>query len=214
MRKFRSKYLILSFLFLSGIYLLLTRQVLFATMFCMVASVFLQRKGSWWTKIFVACLSIAIVVLYGTTLFSDMLETANDTLDDKDYVRFIAYEKFWADSVYNPICFLFGNGLSDGISPYGIYLARLQNLGLYTSDVGFIGQGFEYGYIFVSFYYVMIGYIFFRYRRVIPLYLLQYMFSMFCCSVMLSLIGKMAIWAVVLYLCDVNIEKAKAKVVS
>lgn len=212
MRKIKWKYLLASFLFLAGIYLLLTRQVLFATLFCMFMAVIFIKRGNWWAKIIVVCIMLAIVVLFGATLFSSMLETANDTLGDKDYVRFIAYEKFWSESVANPICFFFGNGLSDGVSSYGIYLSRLQNFGLYTADIGFVGQGFEYGYIFVTLYYVMLAYIFFRYRKDVSLYLFLFMLVMFCCSIMLLPIGKMAIWAVILYLCDLDIERNKISV--
>jgi hypothetical protein len=117
-----------------------------------------------------------------------------------------------SESVANPICFFFGNGLSDGVSSYGIYLSRLQKFGLYTADIGFVGQGFEYGYIFVTLYYVMLAYIFFRYRKDVSLYLFLFMFVMFCCSIMLLPIGKMAIWAVILYLCDLDIERNKISV--
>ena len=192
-----------------GIYLFLTRQILFGSIMALFLSFFVYNgKVNKWSKYLMILLSILAIYYIGDTFLGDLLESSKETVDNDDYVRYLSYAQFWKESTASPWIFLFGNGLPAYGSQFANYLNNLQDFGLFLSDVGCVGQGYQVGYVFIAMYYVMIILLFLKYRKVVPLYILMYVFVMAICSVMLIPVGKMAIWAVILYICDLHINKS------
>lgn len=192
-----------------GIYLFLTRQILFGSILALFLSFFVfDGKVSKISKYLMISLSILAVYYMGDSFLGDFLESSKETVSDDDYVRYLSYAQFWQESKASLWVFLFGNGLPMSGSHYANYLSNLQEMGLHLSDVGCVGQGYEMGYVFIAMYYVMIIVLFLKYRKVVPLYVLMYVLVMGICSVMLTPVGRMGIWAVILYICDLHINKS------
>lgn len=152
--------------------------------------------------------SILAVYYLGGSFLGDLLESSQETVNDEDYVRYLSYALFWHESSSSPLLFLFGNGIPAVGSHYANYLSNLEDMGLFLSDVGCVGQGYQVGYVFIAMFYVMILVLFLKYRKYVPLYILMYVFVMAVCSVMLTPVGNMGIWAVILYICDLHINNS------
>lgn len=192
-----------------GIYLFLTRQILFGSIVALFLSFFVYNgKVSKLSKYLMISLSILAIVYIGDTFLGDFLESSRETVNDDDYVRYLSYAQYWHESTSSLWVFLFGNGIPSFDSQYADYLSKLESMGLYLADIGCVGQGYQVGYIFIGMFYAMIISLFLKYRKIVPPYILMYVFVMGVCSVMLTPVGKMGIWAVILYICDLHINKS------
>ena len=142
-------------LFFASIYLTLTRQVMFACILVIFCSMFMGQKKINFTALLLGLIFIAGLYVYYDVLFSKLAEqTQEDSTEDN--VRLLAASIIWNESLRTPFTFLFGYGLPDSTSAYGVHMYKLSNfLGIYTSDVGFIGQIFERGFIYVCVCYYM-----------------------------------------------------------
>lgn len=210
MKKFKLKLFVEFLVFFVAVYLALTRQILFASLFVILISFYLHKGvTSKFSKYIVYAMIVGAIVYLGDSLFGTMLKTMQENVDDSDYVRYLSYTRFWNESLTSVITFLFGNGYPFSDSPYNEYIFNLGMMGLFPSDVGSIGEGYHFGYIFIITYYVMVFRLIFLYRKIIPLYVLMYVIAMCICSVMLLPVGKMGIWAFLLYICDLHINSYK-----
>ena len=210
MKRFRLKQFVQFIVYFVTVYLALTRQILFASLFVILISFYLYKGvTSKFSKYIVYAMIVGVIVYLGDSLFGTMLKDMQENVDDSDYVRYLSYARFWNDSLTSVITFLFGNGYPFGDSPYNQYIFNLGMMGLFPSDVGSIGEGYHFGYIFIVTYYVMVFRLIFIYRKMIPLYVLMYVIAMSICSVMLLPVSKMGIWAFLLYICDIHINTYK-----
>lgn len=213
MKRFKLSIFIFGCIFFIAIYLSLTRQILFASLFAILISFYLnQESSSKFSKYIVFIIIIGALVYFGDSMFGEMIKDVRLNVDDSGYVRYLSYAKFWNDSFTSIMTFFLGNGYPFGDSPYNQYIFNLGLNGLYPSDVGFVGEGYHFGYIFIISYYVMVYRLIFNYRKIIPLYILMYIIAMSICSVMLLPISKMGVWAFLLYICDLHINTNKQKV--
>lgn len=198
-------------LFFASIYLTLTRQVMFACILAVFCSMFMGQK-----KINFAALFIGLIFLAGLYAFYDVLfsKLAQQTQDDsnEDNVRLLAASMLWEESLRTPFTFLFGYGLPDSTSAYGLHMYKLRSfLGIYTSDVGFIGQIFERGFIYVCICYYMLYKLFFKFKKVIPMYIRMFVMFAGVMSVMIFPCitpAQTVVWSMLLYVCDLHINKS------
>lgn len=198
-------------LLLVSVYLTLTRQVMVACLIAIFCSSFMGKR-----KINMPILVLGLVLLGGLYVYYDVLfsSLAEQTQADstEDNVRLIAASMLWDESIKTPLTFLFGYGLPDGFSQYGIHMYKLQNfLGVYTSDVGFIGQIFERGFIYVCICYYMFIKVCFKLKKTVPLYIRMFViftgvmsFMIFPCITPAQNI----VWVMLLYICDLHINKS------
>lgn len=207
-KKFNINLLLWIILLLISVYLTLTRQVMFACIITLVYSFFLNKKGK--SKAFILIL-IFIACLYSfyDILFSSLAEqTSEDNTDDN--IRLLAATYFWEESLKTPFTFLFGIGKGTGNS----LLAQIQEIQtsvyrFYISDVGFIGEIYERGLVYVLTSYYLLYKIFIRLKNIIPTYIRMFTLFTGLMSIMIfPFIGfyQILVWAMLLYISDLHIN--------
>lgn len=209
MEKPQKKFLIGIVLGLVGVYLLATRQIMAASMICLLYGMFAKKK----IKItsFIVILIMAFLIYYNMdTLFGGFIEMTEGV--DEDYIRFIAYEYFGLTyNEGNIWSMLFGNGIA-GASAYGTEMKKLMDVGLFQADIGIVGMYSWYGIFYVIAVLAFFSFIFAK-RNSIDLYLKMYVLYMFVTTPMLHHFGYsthhiMAL-CMILYLIDCSMEKNK-----
>lgn len=199
-------------MFLVSIYLTLTRQILFCTVLTIFISFFVGQK-----RIHVIYMILIILCIYGLyfnyeLLFGSLTELSTEQFFDDDYIRFLAAEYFFKDSLRNPLTFLLGYGLVSGDGAFFNYQKWLtQTMGYYVSDVGFIGSIWQFGIIYTIVVYCFLWKIFFKLKNKVPLYSrLMVIFVVLMSIMIFPTIGsiKCLIWACLLYICDLHISNS------
>ena len=214
----KRKYLVWIIIGLIGVYLTCTRQIIAASAGCLLVGLYL--KGKMKVGAFIGILLIGLVIYhYSDALFGEYSEmTENDLGGGDEYVRITAYRFFGLTyNKDNLFAILFGNGMNYGdTSKYGVEFTRYgTQYGLNLNDIGYVGEYFIYGLIYVlivfyTFYYV------FKNRKYISLYLLLYELYMLTTGIMLmhfacysvGIYGTIMVW----YLIDLDIAKNKRKI--
>ena len=203
----KRKYLLGIILGLVGVYLLATRQIMVASIFCLLYGMFVMRKIKLTSLL--AILAIVLLIYYNiNTLFGDYIEMTKDV--DEDNIRMFSYNFYGIEYNHGQFLpFFIGNGL-EGNSSYGKEIAKFQEFGLYRADIGIIGMYSFYGIIYVLLvitFFVRI----FKMRKSIDLYLKMYVLYMFVTSIMLHHFGysthHIMTLCILLYLIDSSIYK-------
>lgn len=205
----KKKYLLGIIIGLIGVYLLATRQIMAAAIISIIYCMAIMKKIKLSTLIIISTIGL---VVYNNldSLFGDYIEMTESI--DSDYIRFASYSYYGLEyNKDNYISYLIGNGLP-GKSSYGNEIERLQEMGLYTADIGIVGMYFLYGilYVFVVIYFFI--YVF-RNRLYIEPYLQMYVVFMLVTSVMLHHFGysihHISSLCVIIYLIYKSIETNK-----
>ena len=210
-QKFDIKLAFIVFFLLVSVYLTLTRQVMASCIFTIFFSFFMQGNNKHKVRtLFVAF--FLIIGLYASyeMLFSELAEQTSEEQTD-DNIRVLAALYYWNESIQNPIVFLLGHGLPARGSAYEQYILDIWDLKLYTSDVGFIGQIFERGSVFVFFSYLLMYRLFFKLKNVIPQYVRMFvLFTTIMSPMIFPIIGSytIVVWPLLLYICDLHINKS------
>lgn len=197
--------------FLMGIYLYMTRQILASVLACVFIAPLLSG-GKKITKKFLfflgGILLLGSIYYFSNTLFGELIEDTGDQIND-DNIRvksYLFYLNYWDDWS----CFVFGNGLYHEDSFYGKYLNHVENdLGLWRSDIGIIGELSKYGVIYIIAYIVFCFY-FFRKSKGIDLYLRLYFIYLLLIIPMIFPFregSEYLQYSIFLYLCDLSIAK-------
>lgn len=198
-------------LFFASIYLTLTRQVMFACILAVFCSIFMGQKKINFAALFIGLIFIAGLYAYYDVLFSKLAQQTQED-SNEDNVRLLAASMLWKESLKTPLTFLFGYGLPDSTSAYGLYMHKLQSFfGVFTSDVGFIGQIFERGFIYVCICYYMFYQMFFKLKTVIPTYVRMFVLYAGVMSVMIFPCitpAQNIVWVLLLYICDLHINNS------
>lgn len=201
---------IVALLFVS-VYLTLTRQILVACILAIFLSMFMGKKKMNFSALFFGLLLIVGLYVYYDVLFSSLAEQTKNDADD-DNVRLLAASVLWSESIKTPLTFLFGFGLPNGTSDYALHMQQLQSFfGIYTSDVGFIGQIFERGFLYVCVCYYMLYKLFFKLRNRVPLYTRMFVIFTGSMSIMIFpciIPAQNIVWVMILYVCDLHINKS------
>lgn len=169
-----------------GIYLLTTRQVIFAAILCMAYAMFALKKIKLNSFVFIIIFCY-IVYMYSQNLFGYFIEMTEGI--DKDYVRFLSYRFLGLD--YNDgqvLPFLIGNGMWSDSSEYGYDMLRYADYGLHQSDIGIVGMYSLYGIFYVIVIILFFIYLIKRFKY-IDVYLRMYAIYMLITSIMLHHFG-------------------------
>jgi len=151
----------------------------------------------------VVCMTLALT--FGLLLtFDALFETlAAKTVKELNThnVRWIALNYYWGKICGDPFSFLFGNGHLTIVKEY----ARMR---LNTSDIGFIGEMYHYGFLWVLMYGYMLYLILWKYRKSLPPYIRMYVFgtsinSLFIFPYRVGM--EFMVWSSVLYLASLYI---------
>lgn len=157
----------------------------------------------------VGLLAYLVINNIGLILGADMVEQTNKDMGE-DYVRWLSYDYYWSESIGSPIYLLFGHGPLVGTAA-GLRLQDIEmNSGLWRSDIGIVGNIYDYGILYaISIVYFFI-FIFKRTKNIrwmfgyaIPTFIFSFMLPVF--------IGPESyiMYSMMLYLCDIEITECK-----
>lgn len=211
-KKFDVRLVYICGLLLVSIYLTLTRQVMVACIFAVVMSIFInKRKGILGPMLFCSLLFIALYSYYDVLFSTLASQTQNETTEDN--IRLFSANYFWEESIRSPLTFLFGYGNSSYGSQYGNLIANLgENYGFYIGDVGFIGQIYQKGVLYVIMAYWMFYKIFFKLGHFTPTYIkTMVMFAVPMSPMIFGLHSPIYyfFWSMMIYICDLHINNSK-----
>lgn len=209
LEKSRSKYLLGVALGLVGVYLLATRQIMVASVLCLLYAMVAMHKLK---PVSFIGISVIVLLIYINmdSLFGDYIKMTETV--DEDYVRFASYN-YYAFEYNNGqlMPFLIGNGL-EGISNYGKEIENIQQLGLYRADIGIVGMYSWYGILYVLTVLAFFVFTVIK-RKYIDIYLQMYILYMIITSAMLHHFGYSAhhimTICIILYLIDGSIKNNK-----
>lgn len=209
-QKYKLNIFLVVSLLLVSVYLTLTRQVMVATILAIFLSFFMGTQ-----RMNVKYLLLGLILISGLYIFYDVLfeSMAEQTKDEsQDNIRMLSAAYFWNESIKSPLTFLFGYGTLSGNSPVISSLTNFQLLnGFYRSDVGFIGQIYERGFLYVMACYYLMYRLLFKLKNNIPLYIRMFVIFTAVMSVMIfPMITPVSniVWTLLLYVSDLHINKS------
>ena len=214
-RKMDLSALFLFILMFVSIYLTLTRQVIFSAIVTLFVSVHMDRRIN--VKLFLLGLFIiGIFYICYDELFSAFSDQTGDDLKE-NYIRFRAATYFFQDSLRDLFTFMFGYGNEKS----GEFLALMTKLHTfyhyYVGDVGFVGMIWRFGILYVTTSYYVLYSLTFKFRRDLPLYLCLFAIFTAIMSIMIFPMNReynYFVWALILYICDLHINKSPLRLVT
>lgn len=205
---FKYKYLTLFLLFFSSLYLYLSRQLLFVVIVTIMFSPILSMKKSKKTILIISSVIFIFILFYNiSALFGEFIMKTETELND-DNIRYIGAQFFLEKSLNTPFTFIFGNGVPQ------IEAFWKENYSLYTSDVGIIGQLFNYGIIRIVIFFVIVYRLLVRHASALPLYLKMFILCTFIDSILIFPFQSQShalVWISVVYLSERSIIRAREK---
>jgi len=192
------------------IYLELGRMFYAMSAITFIIIYFQHLKGSRYI-LYLSLSIIATIIFYNyyEILFGEMLQITNEQLTDSNYIRWLSYAHYWNESIQNIPIFLFGNGqpVSGAYQQSMTFLQKGDRL--FISDIGIIGELFEFGAIFImAFIYFGIRVWHFSnmcqrrylFARIVPVLIFSIVMSSFQGG------GAVFIWAITAYLIDLELK--------
>lgn len=207
--RIRWKNAILFSVLFASMYLYLTRQIIFATLFTLAFSFLFIRNSSTKLKAIAIITACGLVALY---FISDLFgEFYTRTLNESnaENIRLISLKFYWEKIVSSPFSFLFGYG-------HPQFLQKWAKLGLYSNDIGFIGEMFHYGLLWILFYFYTVYLIVLKYGRMLPLYIRLFVFGTSVNSILIfpyRAAGEYFVWASMLYIASLYIARYQTIVI-
>lgn len=206
---FKWKYFVLFVVFCISMYLYVTRQYMLSTAVTLTLSILYLYRGKIQSRYLVVIL-IAVAVIYSNfdTLFGEFVKmTRTDTYSTD--IRQQALPFILQKMVQQPLNLLVGYGHNLDMYKWG------SNFGYWINDLGFIGETYLFGIGWFILYIATLFRIFFRYSYAIPNYLKLFVFGTMLHSVFVFTYRKPSevfVWVIVLYLCNMYIQKADSTV--
>lgn len=188
---------------LASMYLYLTRQIMFATFFTLTCSFLFIKSSSFKEKSIAVIIACGLIGLYfASDLFGEFYKSTLQETNTGN-IRWVATKFYWDKICNNPFTFLFGNGHPQS-------LQKWMGLGLYPSDIGFIGEMFHYGVLWILFYFYTVYLIIFKYGRMLPLYIRLFVFGTFIDSILIfpyQSAKEYLVWVSMLYIASLYIGR-------
>ena len=197
-------YAVLFLLLAVSDYLYLTRQYMAGMVVALVFSLFYvkERSAKRVSFLFIA-LILSILIYHSETLLDYFIESSIDTVNDSDYIRYYAYDFYWNMATSSIGAFLFGNGFPADLEYWQ------EELSLYVSDIGVVGQIFTHGIFWIIAYITALYKILWKYRKKIPLYIKLFVLSAFVHCLMVASYGgasTLFTWVSILYISSLHIN--------
>jgi len=148
-RHFNIKDAILAVVLLAVIFISQSRSTLLPIMLIMAYVIFTMHGDDKKTIKAVRLCSaafIALLIAFTIPIWTGLFEETASQIGNENYVRYRSYAYFLFEAWPNLWCFIFGNGLLSGKTASSD-LEYLGELGIWTSDVGFVGMWTICGFI-------------------------------------------------------------------
>ena len=185
-------------------YLYLTRQFLAGMIVALASSQFYVRSKSVKRYTFLLIALIASILIYHSESVLDyFIESSIETVNDSDDIRYYAYAFYWDKTISSIGAFLFGNGFPAELEYWQ------DNLSLFVSDIGIVGQVFTHGIFWAIAYITALYKILWKYRKRTPLYIKLFVLSAFVHCLMVASYGgasTLFTWVLILYISSLHIN--------
>ena len=207
-KKFEIKLFVLFSLLLVSVYFTLTRQVIVAILFIIFFQL-LQGKN----KLIFVLISIFLLLIayfYFEELFGNLTEETSKDVN-KDYIRLLAANYYWNDSLKSVTTFLFGYGVPTEEGAFHSYMSKLDSMYFYFIDVGFVGKIWHFGSIYTVFTYYSLFYIIFKYKNITPIYIRNFIIYAIMISIMIFPFESkqmIIVFPLLFYICDLHINNS------
>lgn len=201
--KFTLFKLFLFICFLVSIYLYLARQIIAVVLLTLAISLILRDKTPNIFKYFVFLIIGFLLFFYFDNLFGTFLSKTNEEFNTAN-IRSFSYTFLFERCLSNPYIFLFGNGNPSIVDTWK------ETLDVYTNDVGFVGEWFNYGLIRLLVYIVVVYKILWKYSNYIPLYLKLFVLCICLDSILIHPFQRqshMIVWTLAIYIAEIYIKK-------
>ncbi|WDF79150.1 hypothetical protein PQ469_03930 [Mucilaginibacter sp. KACC 22773] len=142
--------------FLSG-----SRYLLVITAISIGLTGYKSKALSFGLKVFIVGVFLVSFILFLPKEYTSSIteKTKNDLQQGEDYIRIPAAAFYLTTYNVDVPTWLFGNGVSDSHSQYGIQIQNIgENLGFYLGDIGFIGEFVRFG----IFYFLIVCVLLYR----------------------------------------------------
>lgn len=205
-QSFNIKNLVLFIIFLTSIYLYMTRQLMISTIITLCFSIFYIRNLKIRISIIITIILLMIILFYySDILFGALIEQTKEEANEEN-IRLLAFGFYWNKIIENPLTFILGSGHPESLNLW-------QNeLKLWTSDIGIIGSMFHYGLLWIILYFYIIYTILKKYAKSIPLYIKLYILGTFINSILIFPYRdakEYLIITIILYISSIYILKKK-----
>ena len=203
-KKFSWPMALLFLAFITSVYFYMTRQLMIATCATLLVS-FFWIKGTrmkLWTGGLIILIAF-LLVLFSNELFGDLIYMTQHNTYSTD-IREKALPWIFAKCFDNPILFLFGHAHNLDMRSWG------PRFSYWTNDVGFVGELYHYGIVWILVYFVSIYKILRGYGKMIPLYVkLFFVSSLLHCIMIFPYRAEIEsfIWMMVLYVVFIHIRE-------
>lgn len=209
---YNRRWLAISFCLLLYLYLTLTRIVILSVLLIVILTFFMRKKGNSATSFLLVLCFLSFLFIFRDTLFGAFIEQTSEQTSNSDDVRFLEYTFFLNEILTKPIIFVLGTGVPHASSSLGDYYRNLEQLHLFSSDIGLIGTWFNYGILYVVLFVWCIYKMCIKLRHLLPTYFKAYWA---CVLVVLPLafpwVSNLSnlMWCFILYIIDLEIENKK-----
>ena len=130
------------------------RQTMFSVFVSMVYYYLFSRNVKNKSLIFIGIIIVSLFVyLFADAIFGRLMNVSSDMEDG----RMPSYLFYWGQIIQSPLTILFGNGLPNAASEYGMRIDRFENHSVTPSDIGIVGTMYYWGvlYCLVYFFYAV-----------------------------------------------------------
>lgn len=209
---YKRRWLAISFCLLLYLYLTLTRQVILSVLLIVVLTFLMRKKGNSTTSFLLALCILGSLFFFRDTLFGAFIEQTSEQTSNSDDVRFLEYTYFFNEILTKPIIFVLGTGVPHASSSLGDYYRHLEQLNLFSSDIGLIGAWFNYGILYVLLFIWCMYKMCVKLRHLLPTYFKVYWI---CVIVVLPLAFPWGsnlsnlMWCFILYIMDLELKNRK-----
>ena len=178
--------LIIILFFFFSFFILHNRSTLLIAVLIVAFSI-LTKKSKFRIPFILLSLGIGFLIVYFTKdVWIDIYEETMSQIDNNDYNRIVAINYFFSEGNPNWVTSIFGNGFLSAHVNSRYY--DLAEMGIFNSDVGFVGYWNYYGVIPIIVFITYIFRSFFSKRC--PFYVKAIGFHMLCCSLTISYFAK------------------------
>lgn len=199
-------------LFALSICLYMTRNIMLSTFAVAVLSLCFNHKATksrnHILRLSIIFITLLIILFQSQTIFSDLIEQTQTDLDT-DNIRLASFVFYWEKICTSTHSFLFGYG-------HPLELQTWQeDMHLYPSDIGFIGEWFHYGICWIIIYFTTIFILLIKYRKQIPFFIKIYIWEVAIMSILIFPYRfgyEYVIWAIVLYIASISIKLKPTKI--
>jgi hypothetical protein len=145
----KSKWILLSFFLLIGIFLNLSRQTIIGSLLIVTIYGLIHIKNNFKRVLLIAGLSASTFLFLNLPFVKKLIEISQDQSQNyKDNIRVLSGKYFLTNFSPDLLSTVFGNGEAAlNKSSYGNKMSDLKDGGFYQSDVGFIGLYSKFGIV-------------------------------------------------------------------